>query len=677
MIDGSEMVLLGLAFCLVFLYARWTFASTRLAALLTTATLPALYLAIEGSSQFLTVDETYSVPEAIDLSSSMLTSWLQGGLRTTDAIIGLSMAVVRAFVPATVIQSYELAKLGHWLIGFIALLAIHRLLDRHWVPSKHRVAYFVVYTYLALLLPVNALSLKVFNYDALSESLAVLTLLQLVVAVRTARADLAGWCIVVATLAAQEKLVASPLVLISVSTFAYLRSASEPRLSKLKRAAASVLVGYSLAVLISLLSLLVVVWFKGPNLIPIAALVVFDPVTSWLWPAIEFAFGVGSGLRFVSPFPLVAVSALAAYVLAIAMILVTRFKSVTLSRLAYRLEVANLAAAVVVFALGAYGTNHVVSYWAPYAPIPPGSYHPTTTMNGAVWHFGAQTRLQHVVSFVAFAYAVFVNAVPSVFWLILVGVGLLTLLTGSKTAVPLSISLFLTVGLAFPLAFGLLQVPVGSRYLSLGLFTMAMAITLWMGRFLAPLAQWKQLTAAGVVAGLLVLEVVPFRPVYGAFRPIWSNEDATASMLPAPGRNNPSWLGWGEEAMLAGREVLSRCASGTATGEPAQNCASLRLHLAYPGYWLVERPDVRQVLMGEFMKGMSHRGMLDELFVKDDFQYTAQDYYILNRASIVQQAWKFPTAVPPDFVVEFRGFVEAWVFRGDRLQAANFHFEAQ
>ena len=68
----------------------------------------------------------------------------------------------------------------------------------------------------ALLLPTNVLAFKVFNYDKLSMLLGVIALLYIAIAWRQSRSTPAAVGIVTSCLAAQEKLVASPIVLIAI-----------------------------------------------------------------------------------------------------------------------------------------------------------------------------------------------------------------------------------------------------------------------------------------------------------------------------------------------------------------------------------------------------------------------------------------------------------------------------
>jgi hypothetical protein len=142
------------------------------------------------------------------------------------------------------------------------------------------------------------------------------------------------------------------------------------------------------------------------------------------------------------------------------------------------------------------------------------------------------------------------------------------------------------------------------------------------------------------------------------------------------GRINPWWLGWGEESMLAGEEIERRCLDPEHTSVSVPpGCDKFNLYDGYPGFWLDAPPRVRQTVMLDSIWQLIQRASPAYHFSdRQEFQYTDHDYYVLNRSSIVQANWEFPTKVPPEFAIEFRGYAEAWVFRGDRLLAANVRF---
>jgi len=76
----------------------------------------------------------------------------------------------------------------------------------------------------------------------------------------------------------------------------------------------------------------------------------------------------------------------------------------------------------------------------------------------------------------------------------------------------------------------------------------------------------------------------------------------------------------------------------------------VRLHCSYYGDWLLRRSPI------EILSLDSPRNL----------RLSDRDYYLFNRSSVLMGDW-FPVGAEPLFTISFRGFTQAWVFRGDRL----------
>ena len=150
---------------------------------------------------------------------------------------------------------------------------------------------------------------------------------------------------------------------------------------------------------------------------------------------------------------------------------------------------------------------------------------------------------------------------------------------------------------------------------------------------------------------LLALEVLPFRPVVAAFWPWWAN----ASALPAarekmdPGTLLPVWAGWGEEAMIAGRQLRRMARAGQLPSK------SFRLFVIYQGEWL--QPDESNVTYV-----VSRAPYLS---------FTENDYYIINRAAALLGIFSYITDKKPVWTLKYRGVAQAWLYRGSDLKDGN------
>ena len=652
-----EFIFLLLAELLVLLYLHWQFKSWRVALSLTILTVLPIYLSLERASQFLTGDARYIILEPLSLANSSLSQWFYGALRTTDTSLGLlSVGLHNIFPEITEIQSKIILKNFHWTTGFVILFWIYHLLSKGFVSESNKKTFFVIFVYTAFLLPTNNLALKIFNYDLLSMLFGILALLYLLTAIKYKNPRYALIGIIISFLAAQEKVSASPILILSLAVYGYLVGTTSSRYGYV-RSLWGVSLSFIVAISTGVICLLIVAGIQHWNVTEDFLWSITDPFVSWSWVVMRFIFGITNFKAYA--FSLLALSFLTSYLLAIVLLTVDKF---LVKHSGWWLKVTsyvNLTNTVLIFfvlLVGGFGTYYVDAYWDPYFPIKPGNYHPTTEMNGATWHFGAASLWYHVISFIAYAYAVFINAMPSIYWLSIIGGLIATRILQREQKTELGTELLITTGIALPLIFGLGQIPVSNKFLNIGLFLTAIGIILKTTASLTGLSVTKKATFCFVFVTLLILEVLPFRPVYGAFRPIWSHYDD--SNTPILGQLNPSWLGWGEEAMLAGQHIETQCrisGNNTLNGIP---CESITLYVRYWGEWLNENTNI---------KVLPHNSLLQ----KEEFSYPATDYYVINRLAIVQSV-EFPMEVEPEFVISFRGYIIAWVFRFDRIKEGGY-----
>jgi hypothetical protein len=216
---------------------------------------------------------------------------------------------------------------------------------------------------------------------------------------------------------------------------------------------------------------------------------------------------------------------------------------------------------------------------------------------------------------------------------------------------PLAVELLVSICLIAPALYAAGHIPLQNRYFNLFLLLLLIATAL---RFF-PLARMvKPLNRYGIglaLVSLLAVELFPFRPAFGLFRPLWSDLGVRQNNLPVAGVINPVTLGGGEELMLAG-EMLKR--SGVHLRPEG-----IRLYHNHYGAWLGEKRGVTVLDMADHSTALS---------------YTGRDYYIVDRLSVVQDWLTFPGAIEPDFTIAARGYIQAWVYRGNDLAKKGFTF---
>jgi hypothetical protein len=214
-----ELLCLLILSSILFIYLWRSSHQVKSASIVTLAIVPALYLSIRTTSQFLTFDEIYIIREAADLDFHYVNQWYAGANRTTDTFFGALSRMIRASFSLSDTHLKMALKLAHFAAGFLVLLLIHRL-GWLWVSASGRFrTWTILIFYGTLLLPVSAVAFKVFNYDLLSMTLGTAALLFLAAAFREKRSLYALLSVVSSYLAAQEKLSASPILLFSCAMY--------------------------------------------------------------------------------------------------------------------------------------------------------------------------------------------------------------------------------------------------------------------------------------------------------------------------------------------------------------------------------------------------------------------------------------------------------------------------
>lgn len=85
----------------------------------------------------------------------------------------------------------------------------------------------------------------------------------------------------------------------------------------------------------------------------------------------------------------------------------------------------------------------------------------------------------------------------------------------------------------------------------------------------------------------------------------------------------------------------------------------LRIYYSYTGEWINSGSIVS-------IYSIYNPGFTD--FNYNIMRYTELDYYVMNRTTIFAQAGIYLKDVKPIFTLSYRGFIQAWIYRGDQLK---------
>jgi hypothetical protein len=657
----TEIFFFSAALLALWAYFQHLRFSGKTTALLVTACVIPLIISIYEATQFLTTDERVIIDEAIALTQTpFLTQWDQNLSKTTDLVFHPMAELLHFFFPSfSIVSQKMLWKAIHWAQG-VALIGLLHFLIASLFSIKKSSIFAGLFFGIMLTLPSNVLALKVFNYDLLSMLFALISLFAMLLAHSKNSIPFSFLAIATATLGAQEKLTASPFLILAIISHGYLWAHQNTAKISIPRSLTGVFGALLCAMSIGFGGTLYIWAIRQGNIPAEFWLMSFDPIDSWIWVFSMFSFGSTTLGSRSHPTVLGLLCSIAILFLGAVFISYMgrffRYNPTGKNFVSFASKAAELSNKLtfgiflLIFCLGLYGVFFVQAYWHPFFPVLPGHYMPVGQFNDAKWHFGAPTFFSHLFRFVCFSCAVFIVATPSV----LTGAAFYSLLQRKKSITnPLQTLLLnglLIFSLTVPIVFGFVQIPVLQKYMNIGLCLFGIIIVIKLSIHLHRYSPATQLWASTILGVLLVLETWPFGSLYASFRPFWATFADPG--IGVAGKINPSWVGWGEEIMIAGKRIRQ------ITSDP------ITLYAAYTGDWLQQDPTISTVQFYNVTPAID----------RNSFRYTNHDYYVINRSILVQQAAKFPSTVQPIDTISYRGFTQAWIFRGDHLKEAGFRF---
>jgi hypothetical protein len=647
-INLSEIVLLGLCLPLLFVIAFQGNKSIKKSIIVTLLLVPPLYLALEGTTQFLTVDEIGATRDLVNIESSNMVKWtVNNQYRTSATIISTSLSLFQNYTYIGSQMNFNelqmLAKAIHWFLGFLIIIAMYILISKYYISENQRTTYFLIYFYSLLLLPVNILAWKIFNYDLLSMLLSGLAIVLLFIAIKTNDYKYALISIIVATMAAQEKITASPILLLACIFFVYIKL-NNLKAVNLKNALYYSSYGYFVTIVTSLIMLIIVGMIARHGNFPATSFA--DLVT----PLLAYAFMalrgiVGGGTGGIGDFVKVLIFLFAVMATGIVAFILVKYKLWLTFLFSSPPRKITGIAVLVLCVIGIIGTYQVEIFLYPYYPISPENYMPSHFLISdgilKIYHFGASSFFGHLISYIGYAYAVFANAIPSVY-LLIIFLSLLIYKSNSGKS-QFDWNLVLLMIFLLPLVYAITSTPVSHRYFNIFLLIVILIIGLTFNSWLNHFNKLTQKWLIAFFAVVLIIEVFAFRPVFGAFRPIWSTYPANYLQNPIVGQLNPWWVGWGEELFLAGKKIE------TMIKKPIKG--EINLYRFYPGEW-IDMP----------------KGFYAQYNFPNIGGFTHSDYYIINRISVMAERTTMIDGIEPLFTLSYRGFVQAWIYRGDQLK---------
>lgn len=635
-----------------------------------------LFLVIERISRFLTTDETFTVLENIYYTENIYSQWNAGALRFTETIFRPIFFVLKNHVD--IFNRVLIQKSLHMYVGLILVLVLFFILQKHFLKIRDEFKLYCVFTLfymVSLFMPMNALAFKVSNYDLFSMLLMLISLVFLSIGIKKNDFNYSVYGLICSVLAAQEKLTASPVIALSLIVFTYL---IYKKYSKKVLLPLYYIIGLVIYYLVTLFMYLIVGLLGGFGVLEFTFYSVSYHLVSWGYFFVRHLYQDHTQVVFENfAFYILIVQTFISATFLILFIFWLEKKKHFYTRLVDYIQansekLINILL-IITFTLGIFGTFFVKAYWAPYREIPANIYDPKTAkFNGTYLYFDVPDAPHFYFNSILWSYAVFVNSIPTAVFLIL----LLKILYQIRNKKPKDVKeedtlfLYLKLALIFslfvPLIFTITRTPISNRYLNVFSYVLGVYSVF---NFLQIIDFFKEkikpdLVIFGIytVIILFLVEVFPFKPVFGAFRPFWSFQSKDYFTKVEKGRVDLSWMGWGEDLMLAGDRIFYNC---EVSGE---NCRNLRIFSNYNGRWMRK---INNLPVSQYFE-LTIAGLAPG----SDFigVYTNRDYFILSRSGLIQDYPKYPEGVEPEFTIDYRGYTVAWVFRGDKLKDAGVDF---
>jgi hypothetical protein len=618
------------------------------------AVAPILFFSIHDMTHILTYDETYIAFEPVDILKSQMYQWKLGNFRTTDIVLGLPIAVVSFVTGFSKDILIIFAKLMHWITSiFLVWRCVKSLIRIGSVKRSHGNTLFLFCA--AALFPVCMLALKVFNYDAFSMLLGTLATFILLEGLLQRNQKKVFISVVLIALASQEKLIASPflwiaIVIAGVNEAIAQKERFESMIAAFKGGAAASLYA-SVVFVFSFLLLLILRGGKMPSYNPINIL---RPLFAALWPLIRNHVSIfmteTNWLSSLVGLPLL-VAGLAIFFGLLSACCALPFRKLSsgtflsLSLLKTRISQVSNVILLITAVTGIVSAFLVKAFLYPSYPVVSGRYVPTHFFNGCAIHFNSFSQIGHIIQYVGWAYASFFVSIPTI-WLV-TAIILATRNISQKNR-DINSWCFDTVQiviLTVPFLYGIMLVPVSARYLNLFLFLFILITACNLVAWTVSLSATRRFSLYGAILLAVFIEMYPFSPLFASFRPWWLNYPKEYMLSPSKGILNPWWMGWGEEVAIAGSKIFDRYR------QEGKDCDSIKLYTNYQGGWLMRKPPVKIIKMDTC----------------HNFTYSNNDYYIFNRMGVSETSLPFPDTVGPYITVEFRGFVQAWIFKGSDI----------
>ena len=550
----------------------------------------------------------------------------------------------------------QVTKALHTMMGIVTIDIIVMTTYIHSFKhtlQKYKGLVITILFYACMSIQVTLLSIKTVNYDLNSLLLALLSIMLMIYEIRENNLKLGLMAIITSMLATQDKMLAGPMLYLSLLVFVIILTIKIQQTSKKVPLCIMTLVVTLIPVLISYISNYYVGIVLANGNIPSTTF--YDTVYSYvqysltILEAFSDIFKLSNTAVVLNLLILWVIFTIAAYLTSYLIKQEKQFtlwqnKGKTLSVVAIALIMIMLVVAVI----SIYSNPYI--YMSPLYPIEEGNYQSKSLMNGITYHYNAKTMLSHFVKLMGTIIYIFYKSIPVGYMILLVIIGIL-ILKNKKCPDICNISFMLLSAVIFPLLYSAIQITPNERYQNVYILAFAYLVVVTIIEMIAK--DKEKLTI--IVLAITILNLVDvhrFDYAYTEYFALWDTAYISQQEDCVTGKMVPGYhAAWGEHVIYAG-EMIAKYAD-----EQQIPYSDITIHYEYYGQYI------------------NNGGM--NILVENSKEWETctigeNDYFVVSRGAATKEqalgiSIKLIENATPLFTYGYNGATEMWVYSGSEV----------
>lgn len=657
-----EILCLITTFLTIYLSTYITTKNITTGLIVSILTIPIVYMSFKKLTFYLTVDEIKAINEQLYITDADAFTregnhWLSGDSRTNYVILGTLVKIAPLKKIAQLgITPEQVTKALHTMMGIVTIDIIVMTTYIHSFKhtlQKYKGLIITILFYACMSIQVTLLSIKTVNYDLNSLLLALLSIMLMIYEIRENNLKLGLMAIITSMLATQDKMLAGPMLYLSLLIFVIILTIKIQQTSKKIPLCIMTLVVTLIPVLISYISNYYVGIVLANGNIPSTTF--YDTVYSYVQYSLTILEAFSDIFKLSNT--AVLLNLLILWIIFTIVAYLTRYlikqekqftlwqnKGKTLSIVAIALIMIMLVAAVI----SIYSNTYI--YMSPLYPIEEGNYQSKSLMNGITYHYNAKTMLSHFVKLMGTIIYIFYKSIPVGYMILLVIIGIL-ILKNKKCPDICNISFMLLSAVIFPLLYSAIQITPNERYQNVYILAFAYLVVVTIIEMIAK--DKEKLTI--IVLAITILNLVDvhrFDYAYTEYFALWDTAYISQQEDCVTGKMVPGYhAAWGEHVIYAG-EMIAKYAD-----EQQIPYSDITIHYEYYGQYI------------------NNGGM--NILVENSKEWETctigeNDYFVVSRGAATKEqalgiSIKLIENATPLFTYGYNGATEMWVYSGSEV----------